>query len=125
PPLRILFVEDDKVSITFGAALLKKLGFDCTVAENGRECLTALETGSFDLVLTDIRMPVMNGEEALCEIRRYEQGTTAHQPVIAMTAHSMREEKERFLAQGFDGYISKPLITKELIAEMKRVLGEP
>ncbi|MEI6209205.1 MAG: ATP-binding protein [Desulfuromonadales bacterium] len=122
PPLRILFVEDDKVSITFGSALLKKLGFDCTVAENGRECLTALESDSFDLVLMDIRMPVMNGEETLREIRTHEQGTTTHQPVIALTAHSMRGEKESFLAQGFDGYLSKPLITRELVGEIKRVV---
>ncbi|HIJ87291.1 MAG TPA: response regulator [Desulfuromonadales bacterium] len=122
PQLRILFVEDDKVSITFGSALLKKLGFDCIVAENGRECLAVLESGSFDLVLMDIRMPVMTGEEALREIRRYEQGTTAHLPVIAMTAHAMREEKESFLTQGFDGYVSKPLITSKLVDEIKRTL---
>ena len=123
PLLRILLVEDDQVSITFGSALFKKLGFDCTVAENGRECLAALESGSFDLVLMDIRMPVMSGEEALSEIRRYEQGTTAHQPVIAMTAHSMNGEKASFLTQGFDGYISKPLITRKLVGEIKRVLN--
>jgi len=124
PPLRILFVEDDPINITFGSALLKKLGFDCTVVENGRECLAALGSGSFDLVLMDIQMPVMTGEEALREIRAKEQGTAAHQSVIAMTAHSMSEEKESFLAQGFDGYVSKPPITKGLVAEMKRVLGE-
>ena len=123
PPLRILFVEDDKVSIAFGSALCKKLGVDFIIAENGRECLAALENGSFDLVLMDIQMPVMTGEGALREIRTREQGTAAHQPVIAMTAHSMRGEKENFLAQGFDGYISKPLITKGLVAEMKRVLN--
>jgi PAS domain S-box-containing protein len=123
PPLRILLVEDDPVSITFGSALLKKLGFDFIVAENGRECLSALESGSFDLVLMDIQMPVMTGEEALCEIRADELGTTAHQPVIAMTAHSMRGDKDRILGQGFDGYISKPLITRGLVAEIKRVLN--
>ncbi len=122
PPLRILFVEDDKVSIAFGSALCKKLGVDFVIAENGRECLAALENGGFDLVLMDIQMPVMTGEDALREIRTREQGTAARQPVIAMTAHSMRGEKESFLAQGFDGYISKPLITKGLIAEIKRVL---
>ncbi|MBV5329743.1 MAG: CHASE domain-containing protein, partial [Chlorobium sp.] len=123
PPLRILLVEADKVSTTFGSALCKKLGFVFTVAENGRECLAALETGSFDLILMDIQMPVMTGEEALREIRTLEEGTTAHLPVIAMTAHSMRGEKESFLAQGFDGYISKPLITSKLVGEIKRVLN--
>ena len=123
PPLRILLVEDDPLSITFGSALLKKLGLDFIVAQNGKECLTALEIGSFDLVLMDIQMPVMSGEEALREIRAHEQGTTAHLPVIAMTAHSMRGDKDSYLGKGFDGYISKPLITKGFVAEIKRVLN--
>jgi CheY-like chemotaxis protein len=79
------------------------------IVENGRECLDVLEQNSFDLVLMDIQMPVMNGEEALRELRRRVQGTTRHQPVIALTAFSLRGEKERFLENGFDGYVSKPL----------------
>ena len=122
PPLRILFVEDDQVNIKFGSILLNKMGHDVTVAENGRECLTALENGTFDLVLMDIHMPVMNGEKALREIRSKEQGTSIHQPVIAVTAYSMRGDMERFLGEGFDGYVSKPLITSELVLEIKRTL---
>jgi PAS domain S-box-containing protein len=121
-PLRILLVEDDPISINFGTSLLKKLGHDFNVATNGRECLAALEQGRFDLVLLDINMPVINGEEALIEIRRKEQETTLHLPVIAVTAYSMRGDKERFLEEGFDGYISKPLTTRELVSEMKRVV---
>jgi len=123
PPLRILFVENDQVNIKFGSSLLKKMGLEVVVVENGRECLTALENGTFDLVLMDIQMPIMTGEEALREIRSKEQGTTDYQPVIALTAYSMRGDMERFLEEGFDGYISKPLITRELVAEMKRVIG--
>jgi CheY-like chemotaxis protein len=122
PPLRILYVEDDKTNIYFGTSLLKKLGHDVTTAENGKKCMAALEQGSFDIVLLDIQMPVMNGEEALLEIRRKEQGTSFHQPVIALTAYSMRGENKRFLEEGFDGYVSKPLVIKELIVEMKRVM---
>lgn len=70
-----------------------------------------------------IHMPVMNGEETLKEIRAKEQGTTNHQQVIVLTAYSMRGDMERFLGEGFDGYVSKPLITSEFIAEMKRVMG--
>ncbi|MEI6827479.1 MAG: response regulator [Desulfuromonadales bacterium] len=121
-PLRILLVEDDQTNITFGTALLRKLGHSFIVATDGRECLAALERGSFDLVLMDIHMPNMNGEEALCEIRRKEPETTFHQPVIALTAFSMRGEKQHFLDQGFDGYISKPVDIKELVREMKRVI---
>ncbi len=123
PPLQILFAEDDQVNIKFGASLLKKLGYDVTVVENGRECIAALERETFDLVLMDIQMPIMNGEEALREIRAKEQGTTKRQPVIALTAFAMRGDFERFLGEGFDGYISKPLITRELVTEIKRVLN--
>jgi CheY-like chemotaxis protein len=70
----------------------------------------------------DINMPVMNGEEAIIEIRRKEQGTPRHQPVIALTAYALRGDKERFLAEGFDGYISKPLELLEVIDEIKRVV---
>jgi PAS domain S-box-containing protein len=122
PPLRVLLVEDDQVTITFGAGLLKKLGQSVTTAENGRQCLVALDNDAFDIVLMDVQMPVMNGEEALLEIREKEKGTTIHLPVIALTAHSMRGDKERLLEVGFDGYVSKPLYIKDLVEEMKRVM---
>jgi CheY-like chemotaxis protein len=70
----------------------------------------------------DIQMPVMNGETALLEIRKNEEETGLHQPVIALTAYSLREERERFLREGFDGYVSKPLAINELIDEMSRVM---
>jgi CheY-like chemotaxis protein len=123
PPLRILFAEDDHVNIAMGTSLFKKSGHDFIVVENGEECLAELERGGFDIVLMDIQMPVMNGEETLREIRRREQGTSRRQPVIALTAHALRGERERFLEEGFDGYVSKPLEVTELIGEMKRVLG--
>ncbi len=122
PKLRILFVEDKEINITFGKALLKRLGHEVIAVVDGRECLTALEGSSFDLVLMDIQMPVMNGEEALREIRRKERGTSLYQPVIALTAFAMRGQKERFLEEGFDGYVSKPLVIDELLVEMRRVI---
>ena len=121
PRLRLLFVEDDPINIAFGVALFRTVGHDFIVARNGQECLMALQKSPFDLVMMDIQMPLMNGEEALLEIRRTELNTTHHQPVIAMTAHSMRGDKERFLQLGFDGYISKPLIVEELLREMKQL----
>jgi PAS domain S-box-containing protein len=123
PPLRILFAEDNEINITFGRALLKKLGHEVVVVVNGSECLFALERSNFDLVLMDIHMPVMNGDEALRAIRSKEMGTSAHQPVIALTAYALRGEKEHFLNEGFDGYVSKPLVIEELIAAMKRAIG--
>ena len=122
-PLRILFVEDTRISITFGMSLLAKMGHEVVLALNGEECLAELEKGRFDLVLMDIQMPVMNGEDALREIRRRERGSSRRQPVIALTAYSLRGEKERFLSEGFDGYVSKPLVIEELVQEMSRVTG--
>jgi signal transduction histidine kinase/ActR/RegA family two-component response regulator len=122
PALRILLVEDDQVNIVFGMSLFRKLGFAATSVKDGRQCLETLEHGSYDLVLMDIKMPVMNGEDALLEIRRNEQNTGLHQPVIAFTAYSLRGDKERLLEVGFDGYLSKPLQIEELASEMKRVL---
>ncbi len=124
PPLRILLVDDDQVNIKFGVSLLKRLGHSVTTAENGKQCLIALEKGPFDIVLMDIQMPVMNGEETLLEIRGREQNTTSHLPVIALTAHSMRGDKDRLLEIGFDGYVSKPLFIKDLVEEMKKVWEE-
>jgi CheY-like chemotaxis protein len=118
---RILFVEDDPINIAFGEFLLRKLGHDFLTAQNGRECLDALEQGRFDIVLMDIQMPVLNGEETLLEIRRNEQESGLRQPVIAVTAHSMCGDRERFLANGFDGYVSKPLTAGELLDEMERM----
>ena len=124
PSLRILLVEDDEINNTFGTSLLERLGLDVTSVMNGRECLATLERKTFDLVLMDISMPIMNGEEALKSIRLKEQETHLHQPVIALTAYSLRGDKERFLKEGFDGYISKPLEAKELVCEMKRVVED-
>ena len=107
----------------FRKALFRKLGLNAFFVENGRDCLSALEQSSFDMVLMDIQMPVMNGVDALLEIRRREHGTALRKPVIALTAYSLRGEKERFMQEGFDGYLSKPMVIEELIDEMKRVLG--
>ncbi len=122
-PLRILLVEDNPVNIIFQTELLKKIGHDVVVAENGIDCLSKYKQDAFDLILMDIHMPLMNGEEALREIRKREEGTACHQPVIALTAYSLRGDKERFIEGGFDGYVSKPLEVDLLVEEMKRVLA--
>ena len=123
PPLKILLVEDDPVNISFAMSLLKKLGHVAVSAVNGMECLALLEDDGFDLLLMDIQMPMMNGEDTLRNIRTKEQETSKHQLVIAVTAHSLRGDKERFFEMGFDGYLSKPLETRQLITELQRVIG--
>ena len=124
PALRVLYVEDDPINIKFGNRLLGLLGHSVTTVENGSECLSALENGKYDLVLMDIQMPVMDGKETVRRIRVKEQGTAFHQPVIALTGYAMREDKEQFMVEGFDGFVSKPLDIKGLISEMKRVMEE-
>ena len=121
-PLRILLVEDNPVNMKFARILLGKQGHEVTTAENGRECLAALETDTFDLVLLDVKMPVMNGVDTIREIRSKELGTSSHQMIIAVTANALRGEKERYLNEGFDGYLTKPIVQKELVEEMKRVI---
>jgi CheY-like chemotaxis protein len=120
--LRILFAEDNAINATFGATLLGKLGHDVVSAQNGKDCLMALENGAFDLVMMDIQMPELNGSEAMKIIRAKERNTSLHQPVIALTAYALQGDRERFLQQGFDGYLSKPFRAIELVGEIKRVL---
>ena len=83
--------------------------------------LNILENASFDLVLMDLQMPVLSGADTLKVIRGRETGR--HQPVIALTAYALRGDRERFLLEGFDGYLSKPFRVNDLLGEMKRVLG--
>jgi CheY-like chemotaxis protein len=94
--------------------LLEKRGHQVAVAQNGREAIATLETQSFDIVLMDVQMPVMDGFQATAAIREKEKTTGSHLRIIAMTAHSMKGDKERCLAAGMDGYVSKPISTEEL-----------
>ena len=84
------------------------------VAGNGREALAALETQRFDLVFMDLQMPEMDGFEATAAIRQKEKGTKLHQEVIALTAYAMTGDRERCLAAGMDGYLSKPIRPQQL-----------
>jgi CheY-like chemotaxis protein len=121
--LKLLLAEDNEINQQFGVALLKKMGHAVTLVENGMEALAALERTPFDLVLMDIQMPVMDGEQALVVLRERERATGVHLPVIALTAYALKGDEERFLAAGFDGYVTKPLEVKKLVAEMTRVLN--
>jgi CheY-like chemotaxis protein len=121
-PLKILLAEDNPVNQKLGQRLLEKRGHTVLLAENGRQALAALSNGSFDLLLMDLQMPEMDGIKATAEIRRMEQLTHYHLPIIAMTAHAMKGDRERCLDAGMDGYVTKPLNPKELWDEMDRLL---
>ena len=123
PELNVLIAEDNHFNMAFNRALCDRLGFKGVYVKNGRDCLKALEQQSFDIVLMDIQMPIMSGEAALRELRWKEQMTDKHQPVIAVTAHSLRHDRERFIQEGFNGYVSKPVEIEVLMEEIKRVLG--
>lgn len=114
-PLRVLVVEDHLINQRLVMAFLEEAGHTPFLAANGREALAALERQSFDLVLMDVAMPQMDGFEATAAIRAREESTGARLPILAMTAHASREDRDRCLAAGMDGYIAKPMRYEELI----------
>jgi two-component system sensor histidine kinase/response regulator len=112
--LRVLLAEDNPVNQRLATRLLEKRGHRDVVASNGRQALEALERASFDLVLMDVQMPEMDGFEATAAIREKEKANGQHLPVIAVTAHAMKGDRERCLAAGMDGYLAKPIRQQEL-----------
>jgi two-component system, sensor histidine kinase and response regulator len=115
PPARILLAEDNLVNQRLAFRVLQKAGHRVAIASNGVEVLSALRRQTFDVVLMDVQMPQMDGLETTAAIRSEEKKTKSHLPIIAMTAHAMKGDKERCLEAGMDGYISKPLRAAELL----------
>ncbi|HYW67700.1 MAG TPA: response regulator [Candidatus Dormibacteraeota bacterium] len=112
--LRVLLAEDNAVNQRLVMRLLEKRGHQVVLAANGREALEAIEKEGFDLVLMDVQMPEMDGFEATAALRQKERSCGTHLPVIALTAHAMKGDRERCLAAGMDGYLAKPINTEEL-----------
>jgi signal transduction histidine kinase/CheY-like chemotaxis protein len=122
--LRILLAEDNEVNQELAVSLLRKYGHSVLLARDGREALSAWEQESFDLILMDLQMPVMGGFEATAAIRRKEADTGAHIPIVAMTAHAMKGDRENCLSAGMDGYVPKPISVKDLLDAVDAFAGD-
>jgi CheY-like chemotaxis protein len=121
-PLNILLVEDNVINYTLATRVLEKRGHTVTVAMSGTEALAAMETRSFDLVLMDVQMPGMDGFQATGIIRTRELALGRHTPIMAMTAHAMKGDRQRCLQAGMDGYVSKPINIAELFEEIDNLV---
>ena len=135
--LKILLAEDNPVNQKLAAVILEKRGHRVVVVANGREAVEALDKGRFDLILMDVQMPVMDGLEATRRIRNAERGMRNSEfkneslqssmkriPIVAMTAHAMKGDRERCLEAGMDDYVSKPIKAEEFLAVIEKVTHE-
>ncbi|MGE0158088.1 MAG: response regulator [Gemmatimonadales bacterium] len=122
--VRVLLAEDNKVNQMLAVAILKKRGYDVSVADNGREAVDLVQRSEFDVVLMDVQMPEVDGFEATALIRAAEMETTRRLPIIAVTAHAMEGDRQRCLAAGMDDYVSKPIDPEKLEAAIVRWTGQ-
>jgi len=107
--LKILLAEDNVINQKLAVKLLERKGHQVVVAGDGKEALEKLDQSDFDLVLMDVQMPELDGLQATVEIRQRERKTLQHIPIIALTAHAMKGDRERCLEAGMDDYIAKPI----------------
>jgi CheY-like chemotaxis protein len=125
--LRVLVAEDNVVNQALVVRLLEKQGHTVAVARNGKEALAILENSAgreFNCVLMDVQMPEMDGFEATAVIRQKEEASGLHLPIIAMTAHAMKGDRERCLAAGMDAYLAKPIDARKLLATIEGLLWD-
>jgi CheY-like chemotaxis protein len=118
--LNLLLAEDNRLNADTTSSMLKKLGHQSDLACNGQQALEMWRSNSYDGILMDISMPVLSGVEATRIIREAEQETGQHIPIIAITAHALRGDREQFLDNGFDGYVAKPVVMQQLAEELRR-----
>ncbi len=123
-PLRILLTEDNRVNQAVALGILGRFGHEVTVANNGKEAVDLYSQATFDVVLMDVQMPVLGGYAATAAIRHLERERETHTPIIAMTAHAMKGDREECLAAGMDDYVTKPIQTSILVAALLRAVPE-
>jgi two-component system sensor histidine kinase/response regulator len=121
-PRRVLLAEDNVINQRLVVRLLEKQGYSVRVANNGLEALVAWRQETFDLALMDVQMPEMNGLETTESIRKSELLNGGHLPIIAMTAHAMKGDRERCLEAGMDAYLPKPIQARELMIALENLM---
>ncbi|NOT23157.1 MAG: response regulator [Nitrospiraceae bacterium] len=124
-PLRILVADDNEINQVVACKFLQKLGCQVEIARNGREAVESITHATYDAVLMDCEMPEMNGYEATGEIRRREQATTRHLPIIALTGHASSEDAEKCRQAGMDDVVTKPITLPILRETLERLLAQP
>lgn len=118
-PLNLLLVEDDAVNRIVTERMIREMGYQIDTAENGAKALMLWQKKQYNIILMDIQMPEMDGMETTKHIREAEANTGKHTPIIALTAHALSGDRERFLAAGMDEYIAKPVQFEELIKKIE------
>jgi CheY-like chemotaxis protein len=124
-PLHLLLADDNPVNARLARILLERAGHRVEAVADGLSAVRALETRHYDLVLLDVRMPVMGGLEAAARIRALPDRARAATPIVAVTANAMRGDRELCLAAGMDGYLTKPINAATLLEEVGRHAGRP
>ncbi|MBL8290661.1 MAG: PAS domain S-box protein [Bryobacterales bacterium] len=122
-PLRVLVVEDNPVNQLVAVRVLERQGYTTKTAVNGRVALDALREDAFDAIFMDVQMPEMDGLEATAAIRALERATGEHVPIIGLTAHAMKGDRERCLAAGMDSYLAKPIRPTDMLEALKNLVG--
>ena len=121
---KVLVAEDNEINQLFVRELLKNLNMEVEMVHDGTEAVQSVEADDFDIVLMDIQMPGMDGDQALEAIRSLEQSEKSNIPVIALTANAGRGERKKYLDQGFDGYLAKPVQPTDLAREIQRLVSK-
>jgi len=120
--LNILIAEDNLINQKLAIKMLEKHGYKASIANNGKEAISMMQKEKFDIILMDIQMPEMDGHEATYKIREIERKTGEHIPIIALTAHAMKGDKDKCISSGMDDYVSKPIKVDELISTIKKLI---
>jgi CheY-like chemotaxis protein/HPt (histidine-containing phosphotransfer) domain-containing protein len=123
-PLKILVAEDTPFNQKFITRLLGRWGHTAIIVEDGRKAVAAISEDRYDLILMDVQMPEMDGFEATARIRELEKQKGAHTPIVAMTAHAMKGDRERCLEAGMDDYVPKPISSEALLNAIRMLVPE-